>query len=75
MIKSLSEKKGGTRSLSKYSMAFQTFSNNIKLVDTNWNTGLFTWNNRRGGDSLVASNLDRFFMSENIMLDGKEVTA
>jgi len=74
MIKSLSEKKGGTRSLSRDSSAFQTFSDNINLVDTNWNIGLFTWNNRRGGDTLVASKLDRFFISENLMTDGKEVT-
>lgn len=74
MIKSLSEKKGGTRYLSKDSIAFQTFSDNINLVDTNWNTGLFTWNNRRGGEALVASKLDRFFIFENLMLNGKEVT-
>ncbi len=75
MIKSLSEKKGGTRSLSKDSMDFQTFADNIKLVDTNWNTSLFTWNNRRGGDSLVALMVDRFFISKNLMLNGKEVSA
>ena len=55
-------------------MAFQTFSDNINLMDTNWNTGLFTWNNRRGGDAIFASKLDRFFISENLMIDGKEVT-
>lgn len=74
MIKSLSEKKGGTRSLSRDSTAFQTFSDNINLGDINWNTGLFTWNNRRGGEALVASKLDRFFISQNLMIDGKEVT-
>ena len=34
MIKSLSEKRGGTRALSKDSLAFQTFTNNMKLVDS-----------------------------------------
>ena len=42
MIKSLSEKKGGTRTLSKVSIAFQTFIDNMKLVDTDMSNGLFT---------------------------------
>jgi len=63
MIKSLSEKKGGTRTLSKDSLAFQTFIDNMKLVDTDMSNGLFTWNNKRGGESQVASKLDRFIIS------------
>eukprot|EP00253_Pinus_taeda_P030821 PITA_30821 len=74
MIKSLSEKKWGTRALSKDIVAFQTFSYNMNLVDTNRNTGLFTWNNKRGGESHVASKLDRFIISEDLMLIDKEVT-
>eukprot|EP00253_Pinus_taeda_P005056 PITA_05056 len=57
MIKSLSEKKGGTRTLNKYSLAFQTFLDTMKLVDIDLSNGLFTWNNRRGGEYLVASKL------------------
>ena len=51
MIKSLSEKKGGIRTLSKDSLEFQTFIDNMDLVDTETNTGLFIWNNKRGGES------------------------
>ena len=42
MIRSLSEKKGGTRTLGKDSIAFQNFINNMKLVDTDTSNGLFT---------------------------------
>ena len=51
MIKSLSEKKGGIKILSKDSLEFQTFIDNMILVDTKMNTSLFTWNNKRGGES------------------------
>jgi len=48
MIKSLSEKKGRTRVLNKDSLAFQSFTENLKLVDLDSDNGLFTWNNKRG---------------------------
>jgi len=46
----------------------------MNLVDTNWNTGLFTWNNIRGAGSHMASMLDRFLIYEKLMLTDKEVT-
>ena len=75
MIKSLLEKKGGTRTLCKDSIAFQTFIDNMKLVETETSNGLFTWNNKRGGDSLVASKLDRFIILEDLILNNKEIAA
>jgi len=72
-IKSLSEKKGGTRVLGKGSSAFQPFINKMKLVDIITNNGIFTWNNKRGGESQVASKLDRFIISEDLMLNNKEM--
>jgi len=51
MIKSLLEKKGGTRALGKDSLAFQTFINKMKLVDIVMSNGIFTWNNKKGGES------------------------
>ena len=72
MIKSLLEKKGGTRILRKDSIAFQTFIDNMKLVDNDMSNGLFTWNNKRGGESQVASELDRFIISEDLMLTDKK---
>ena len=75
MIKSLSEKRGVTKALSKDSLAFQTFTSNMKLVDSETNNGLFTWNNKRGDEALVSSKLDRFMISEELMLIDKEITA
>ena len=42
MIKSLSEEKGGTRTLNKYSTTFLNFIDYMKLVDIDMNNGLFT---------------------------------
>lgn len=72
MIKSLLEKKGGTKTLNKDSLGFQTFMDSMKLVDIVSSNGLFTWNNKRGGESLVAPKLDRFIISEDLMLNNKE---
>ena len=73
VIKSLLEKKGGIGALNKDSLAFQTFTNNMKIVDMETNNGCFTWNNKRGGESHVASKLDRFIISEDLMLVDKEI--
>eukprot|EP00253_Pinus_taeda_P027310 PITA_27310 len=74
MIKSLSKKRGGTRALSKDFIAFQTFTYNMNLVDSETSNGLFTWNNKRGGEAQVASKLDRFIISKDLMLIDKEIT-
>eukprot|EP00253_Pinus_taeda_P010243 PITA_10243 len=68
MIKSLTEKKGGTRTLGRDSIAFQNFINNMRLVDAETINGTFTWNNKRGGASQVTSKLDRFMISEDLFL-------
>ena len=47
----------------------------MKLVDIETNNGLCTWNNKRGGDSQVASKLERFMISKELMLLDKEITA
>ena len=45
------------------------------LVDTKKINGTFTWNNKRGGASQVASKLDRFIISEDLFLSGPTMTA
>lgn len=75
MIISLLEKKGGTRQLSRDSIAFQNFIMNMGLVDTETINGTFTWNNKRGGASQVDSKLDRFIVSEDLLLTGPAMTA
>ena len=73
MIKSLLEEKWGTRTLSKDSLEFRTFIDSMKLVDTDMNKGLFTWNNKRGGEAHVASMLDKFIILKDLMLIYQEV--
>lgn len=69
------EKKGGTRTLGRDSIAFQNFITKMKLVDMETSNGIFTWNNKRGGPTQVASKLDKFIVSEELLLMGSNITA
>jgi len=75
MIRSLLEKKRGTRQLGRDFEAFQDFIRNMGLVDTETINGTFNWNNKRGGASQVASKLDRFIISKDLLLTGPAITA
>jgi len=75
IIRAISKKKGRTRQLGRDSIAFQDFIMNMGLVDTEIINGTFTWNNKRGGASQVASKLDRFIVSEDLLLIGAAMTA
>eukprot|EP00253_Pinus_taeda_P023359 PITA_23359 len=70
MITSLLEKKGGFRKLNRDGEAFIGFIDNARLVDVYPKQGKFTWNNRRGGERLISSRLDRFLVLESLILDG-----
>jgi len=56
-------------------VAFQTFIDEMKLVDIGMHNGIFTWSNKRGGESQVASKLDRLIISKYLMLNDKEMVA
>eukprot|EP00253_Pinus_taeda_P013888 PITA_13888 len=73
MITSLMEKKGGLQKLNRDGEQFKDFIDNASLVDVYPKQGNFTWNNRRGGENLISSRLDHFLVSENLLLDGKNV--
>eukprot|EP00253_Pinus_taeda_P032686 PITA_32686 len=73
MITSLLEKKGGLQKLNRDGECFIDFIDNARLVDVYPKHGKFTWNNRRGGERLISSKLDRFLVSENLLLDGTVV--
>jgi len=75
ITKSVMEKKGGTIILGRDSIAFQNFIINMKLVDMETSNGIFTWNNKRGGPTQVASKLDRFMVFEELLLMGSSITA
>ena len=67
MITSLKQKKGVMRHLEIDSLAFCQLIQDLKLVDIDTNDGIYTWNNKRGGKNQVASRLDRYLLSENLM--------
>eukprot|EP00253_Pinus_taeda_P024975 PITA_24975 len=46
----------------------------MKLVDTKTRNGPFTWNNKRGGAAQVASKLDRFIISEDLILTSLDLS-
>ena len=69
MITTLLKKKGGLRKLNRDADSFTSFIDNAKLVDIQPKSSNFTWKNRRGGDRLIASRLDRFLISESIIMD------
>ena len=75
MITNLEEKKGGLRRLDKYSEEFNTFIAESKLIDIPTVNGLHTWNNKQGGNRQIASRLDRFLMSESILLQNIDMEA
>ena len=45
------------------------------MADSEMHNGLFTWNKKRGGNSQVASKLDRFLIFEILMLTNSEISA
>ena len=63
MITSLREKKEGRNTLDKYQEDFGETLANSTLVDLEMGDGWFTWNNRRGNNNLVASQLDRLLVT------------
>ena len=73
LITVLREKKGGRRVLDKYQDEFRDILAQSSLVDLETGDGWFTWNNRRGGDHLVAYRLDRFLVLEDIMRGSREI--
>jgi hypothetical protein len=70
MITGLEEKKGGTRTLGNDSEIFNRTIGLLKLIDVGTDNGPFTWSNRRSKTQHVSSRLDRFLLSEAIMIDG-----
>lgn len=75
MITNLSEKKGRIWKLGKESKAFLATIENLNLIGIPTSNGLFTSNNRRGGDHQIASCLDRFILSEAAYLTSWETEA
>lgn len=75
MIITLVENKGSLRRLDNDVEAFNTFIDTSKLIDVPTINGLYTWNNQQGGNRQVAFRLDRFLISESIMLKNLDMEA
>jgi len=70
LITSFQEKHGGTRKLDQNFEKFNNMLHQLNLVDVQTTNGVFTWNNKRIGEHVVASRLDRFLLSESIVISG-----
>jgi hypothetical protein len=69
IILTLEEKMGGTKRLDQDSGKFITLIDQLNLIDIETRNGIFTWSNHRSGHQHVASRLDRFLISESLLLD------
>jgi hypothetical protein len=70
IITSLVEKKGGTRRLDRDAEEFSKFIDTTEMVDLKTNNVQFTWNNKQMSQHQVATRLDRFLVSESIIMQG-----
>ena len=70
MILTLEEKRGGKNYLEKDSAKFQELIENLRLVDIESGNGTYTWTNKRSGHQQIAWRLDRFLISETLLLEG-----
>jgi exonuclease III len=69
IIRSLDEKKGGSRRLDQDSHDFNSLIDDLRLIDLETDNGIHTWTNRRTGVHQIACKLDRFLISEPLMMD------
>jgi len=75
MIKSIAEKRGGRTIADPNQLDFMNFINRCRLVDVETVNGWFTWNNHRKGGHSIASRLDRFLISETVLVNSGDINA
>jgi exonuclease III len=75
IILTLEEKSGGLKCLDQDSNKFHHLIDSLNLIDIETRNGPFTWTNKRAGTQHIASRLDHFLISENIMLEGPLIEA
>jgi hypothetical protein len=75
MICNLDKKRGGIRRLDAESEHFQALIDKLGLIDLETQNGLYTWSNRRSGSQQVACRLDRFLISNSLLMDGSALEA
>jgi exonuclease III len=75
IIRSLEEKKGGSRRLDRETNEFNSLIENLHLIDLETINGIHTWTNRRTGIHQIACKLDQFLISDSLMLEGTSLEA
>jgi exonuclease III len=75
LICNLDEKKGGSRRLDQDSTNFNSLIDNLNLIDLEIINGIHTWTNRRTKLHQIACRLDRFLISDSLMLEGTALEA
>jgi endonuclease/exonuclease/phosphatase family metal-dependent hydrolase len=69
------EKRGGTQRLDQDSGKFRDLIYHLNLIDIETRNGTFTWSNKRFGSQQISCTLDRFLVSETLMLEGPSIDA
>lgn len=67
IITTLEEKSGGKSKLEGDSIGLKDFIHRNQLMDLQTSNGMYTWTNKRRGPQHIASRLDRFLMSDNVV--------
>jgi exonuclease III len=75
LIRNLEEKRGGSRRLDQDTNDFNSLIDKLNLIDLEPTNGTFTWTNRRTGSHQIACKLDRFLISDSLMLEGMAMEA
>jgi len=70
IIMSLVEKKGGIRQLDRDVEDLSNFIDTTKMVDLKTNNDQFTWNNKQMNQHQVVTRLDKFLVSDSIIMQG-----
>jgi hypothetical protein len=69
------KKKEELERLDQESSDFNSLIDNINLIDLETPNGIYTWTNRRTGTHQIACRLDRFLISDSLMLEGTTLEA
>eukprot|EP00253_Pinus_taeda_P005765 PITA_05765 len=75
MITKLEEKRGGRAKMEQENDHFKEFIQNNLLIYMESSNGIHTWSNRRAGRHQIASNLNRFLISDNAVHLGNDLSA
>jgi len=73
MILTLEEKRRGKKCLEQNNIKFQELIYRLNLVDIENGNGTYTWTKRFLGHQKISYSLERFLISETLMLEGPTI--